>query len=235
MSRIGLLFIILIAASNCQTLPCTWTSNGKTYDLSMLRNPGQDYYIPKNTYPKQEWDIWINVCRTLVNPLCGGDTIACQEWDSSNPQGHAKMGSASSQLYQDATNGLTLQYVNGDDNRQTEIDFICDTGAGLGKPEYSQENPQHHYTFAWKSSYACPVSPGGGGLSPGSILLIILLVLVVVYLVAGILFNKFRRQMNGIELIPNVTFWTSIPGLVKDGVMFIVNKVRGRGSYTQVG
>jgi len=58
----------------------------------------------------------------------------------------------------------------------------------------------------------------------------------VVYLVAGVLFNKFKRGLTGVELVPNVTFWSSIPGLVKDGVMFIVNKIRGLrgGGYQSV-
>jgi len=40
---------------------------------------------------------------------------------------------------------------------------------------------------------------------------------------------------TGVDIIPNVGFWTSLPGLVKDGFMFIINKIRGRGgSYQQV-
>jgi len=231
MSRFGLFFILLIVTSNCQNLPCTFQSNGKNYDLSRLRNDGTDYHIPKDQFPDQGWDIWINVCRGLVNTLCGS-SIACQQWDLTNPTGHASMGDPTTQTLQGADNGVTLQYTKGTDGRETEIDFICDTGAGAGTPAYLQEKPQHHYVFSWKSAYACPVT--SGGLSGGSILLIILLCLVVVYLVAGILFNRFKRQLTGIELIPNVTFWTSIPGLVKDGVMFLVNKVRGRGGYSSV-
>jgi len=228
-------FCYILALSFAQDMPCTWkdSSSGKFYDLSKLKNSQADYFLPKNA--AQDWDIWINVCRSLVNPLCGGDVIACQEWDSKSPQGHAAMGAASTQKFESIKAGLgvVLQYTNGADQRETEIDFICDATAGIGAPKYVLENPQHHYTFAWQSQFACP-GTGGGGISPGSILLIIVVCLIVVYLVAGLIFNKFKRGLNGIELIPNVTFWTSIPGLVKDGVMFIVNKVRSRGGYTQM-
>jgi len=241
MIRVLLCIVFIVGRLQAQDLPCFWTdTTGNHYDLSKLKNANKDYYIPKGTYAKQDWDIWINVCRSLVNPLCGGDVIACQEWDPTSPQGHAAMGSASSQVFQNGViagqKGVTLQYKNGPDGRETEIDFVCDTGAGVGNPKYVIENPQHHYTFSWNTQFACPGGAGGiaGGLGPGSILLIIVLCLVVVYLVAGVLFNRFKRGMNGIEMIPNVTFWTSIPGLVKDGVMFIVNKVRNRGGYTQV-
>ena len=39
--------------------------------------------------------------------------------------------------------------------------------------------------------------------------------LLVVYLVAGILFNKYSKVANGMELIPNVNFWIDFPSLVK--------------------
>jgi len=66
------------------------------------------------------------------------------------------------------------------------------------------------------TKYACVKS----GLSVGSILVIIFISLVVVYLVAGILFNKYSKGATGKELIPNVNFWTDFPLLVKDGAVF---------------
>jgi 1,2-dihydroxy-3-keto-5-methylthiopentene dioxygenase len=42
-------------------------------------------------------------------------------------------------------------------------------------------------------------------------------VVVVIYLVAGILFMKYKRGATGKEVIPNVEFWSSFPGLIKVG------------------
>lgn len=39
--------------------------------------------------------------------------------------------------------------------------------------------------------------------------------LLVVYLVAGVLFNKYSKGASGKELIPNVNFWIDFPLLVK--------------------
>lgn len=39
--------------------------------------------------------------------------------------------------------------------------------------------------------------------------------LLVVYLVAGILFNKYSKGASGKELFPNVNFWIDFPFLVK--------------------
>ena len=36
-----------------------------------------------------------------------------------------------------------------------------------------------------------------------------------VYIVAGVLINKLYRNGTGRELIPNVTFWSLLPGLIK--------------------
>ena len=40
-------------------------------------------------------------------------------------------------------------------------------------------------------------------------------VIATIYLVAGVLFMKYKREATGKELIPNVEFWSSLPGLVK--------------------
>jgi hypothetical protein len=45
-------------------------------------------------------------------------------------------------------------------------------------------------------------------------------VVLVIYLVAGILFMKYKRGATGKEVIPNVEFWSSLPGLIKVGGYF---------------
>ena len=37
------------------------------------------------------------------------------------------------------------------------------------------------------------------------------------YLVSGILFNKLYRKESGSNIVPNVTLWGAMPGLVKVG------------------
>ena len=39
--------------------------------------------------------------------------------------------------------------------------------------------------------------------------------LVILYFIGGVLWQKFKVQAQGIELIPNVCFWLALPGLVK--------------------
>lgn len=72
-----------------------------------------------------------------------------------------------------------------------------------------------------------------GGISIGTILVIVVLSLGFSYMVGGILYMKMVRHAQGTEVVPNVSFWGSLPGLVKDGVMFTIGKCKG-GGYNKV-
>ena len=39
--------------------------------------------------------------------------------------------------------------------------------------------------------------------------------LLVVYLIAGMAFNKVKLQAQGKDVVPNVGFWSALPGLIK--------------------
>lgn len=76
--------------------------------------------------------------------------------------------------------------------------------------------------LVWGADWQCPCSLSS---------------LLVLYLVGGVAFNKFYRHHEGKEIIPNVEFWMALPGLVKDGHLFIWRKARsltGRGSYEEM-
>ena len=47
-----------------------------------------------------------------------------------------------------------------------------------------------------------------------------LLVLVLVYVFAGIAINKFALHKEGSDVIPQRTFWTDVPSLVKVCLLF---------------
>lgn len=118
--------------------------------------------------------------------------------------------------------------------RTSTINFYCDKSDG--KFEFvNVENKgggNYNYIFQWKTSHACPVKSGGGGgggggsaISGGWIFIIILFSLVILYFVCGALWNRFKLDKRGIEIIPNHEFWLSLPGLVKDGHIYVFNLV----------
>jgi hypothetical protein len=47
------------------------------------------------------------------------------------------------------------------------------------------------------------------------------------YLAIGILWQKYKRDESGLDLIPNREFWRGLPELVKDGCRFSFNKAGG--------
>ncbi|XP_063538764.1 uncharacterized protein LOC134747997 [Cydia strobilella] len=67
--------------------------------------------------------------------------------------------------------------------------------------------------------------------SVGSTLLIIFFSFVIFYLVLGVCTKKFLMGATGIEVIPNLMFWSELPNLVKDGWAFALNgfKLPARG------
>jgi len=250
------LFGLVVFGQACQFKD----SKGNTYDLTALKKNDDDYFIPRNTFPNQPWDIWINICRAVVTQKCGADCACCQEWDSRDPKGRASLGKFSTGTWMDPKKpgkdgyGLSIEYVSGDANRKMELDLTCDPNAGAGKPVYSGE-AQLHYNFQWASKYGCPTnqplppSPGPGpspdGPSPegkktlgaDSIILILLFVAIFVYIVGGISFKKYRMGATGWDMIPNLGFWTALPGLVKDGIVYTYRSIRERisgGGYSQV-
>jgi len=239
---ISTIFLLGLIITQTLALCGIETKSGKI-DLGGLTNGQTDYFIKRNTYPNQGWDLFINACRGVVTTVCGADVACCQQWDATSPTGHASMGKFSSVTYaalQSGAEGVVGTYTGGDGGRNMEIDFACDKNAGTGSPKFAGESPQLHYNFVWATSHACVKHGGGGGssskkgLSGGSIFLILVLVLVVVYFSAGIAFKKFRLHSEGRDILPNVDFWTSLPGLVIDGFKFLINKARGRGTYSQV-
>ncbi|XP_065177979.1 uncharacterized protein LOC135808685 [Sycon ciliatum] len=66
-----------------------------------------------------------------------------------------------------------------------------------------------------------------GGISPGSVTVIIFFVVVTSYLVGGVLLMHFHRGAQGLEMIPNRSLWVEVPGLIKEGVLFVVSPCRG--------
>jgi len=87
----------------------------------------------------------------------------------------------------------------------------------------------------------CPLGTGctgGGGPSTfdmGWVFVIIVLCGLFIYFIGGILLLKFALHKDGREIVPQVDFWTALPGLVVDGIKFAWRKITCQtGGYTEV-
>lgn len=134
-----------------------------------------------------------------------------------------------------------MTYHGGDDcatcgqkEQFTEFHILCDPKKKtLVEGDFRViDDGRENITIEFKHSAGCPIN---SGLSTGSIMLIIIFVTFAVYLIVGIAINVGIRKMSGIEIVPNWSFWRGCPSLVVDGILFVVNKIRGTsGTYTRM-
>ncbi|KAG7460969.1 hypothetical protein MATL_G00204630 [Megalops atlanticus] len=129
---------------------------GFSFDLSPLQKAEGMYNISSG-----EYTYFVNVCDKVTAAKCPDKAGACQVDKSGNSW---SLGEFNSKLsYYDGM--IQLTYRNGSQynnkqhtQRSTLISFLCDRGAGVGKPEYQVED-DYTYNFRWYTSYACPERP----------------------------------------------------------------------------
>ncbi|KAL4222887.1 hypothetical protein ACF0H5_018927 [Mactra antiquata] len=135
---------------------------------------------------------------------------------------------------------VVAKYESSDGTRKSLVTLVCNPDMSIPTIEVLGETSITEYSFTLTSAAACTVPSEysvGGGLSGGSILLIIAFSLICGYLIAGVVFQKFRQKATGSDLVPNKDLWLSIPGLIKDGCKFcvdILSRLAKRGSYNSV-
>ncbi|KAL6055247.1 mannose transmembrane transporter [Balamuthia mandrillaris] len=177
-------------------------------------------------------------CAEVKNAKCqaGSAQTSCQK-DTGMGIGALDQGNALKER-DEAGTGFWIQFTGGYDKRSSLIEFVCDKSMGKDKARFEclnpVEQPQFTYNFRFTSRFACPVSgPNSGGnnhrdfeLTGGWIFLISLSGVVLVYLVGGVAYQKFRKRESGLHLLPNLEFWKTLPGYVKDGCVFSFNKAK---------
>jgi len=249
-----LLPVFILVALLCLLIPthaqdCIYQYEDMVWDLTPLRKQdGQgDYHIQLDLY-----NFYINVCgNTAPNEYCSipnpayyylwfGTCIIIGsldnvEWGLINPSDPA-VGPSLTYFTRDTCNedGPTEKDSNDTMHvkffREIKLNFRCKEGVE-GGPYQLSDPAGCTTTVDFETMYGCAGKGKAKGLSGGSILLIILLVLIVVYIIGGFVFNvKYKGMPFNKEAFPHLEFWGSIPGLVKDGVVFTVSKIRGARS-----
>jgi len=215
---------------------CKGTVGGHKYDFTSLSMNGNDYQLT-GVSSGQNYRVRLNICQPLNNlgtPPCQSGASACQYWPMENPTYEASLGMANTLnvtllTSDDGPVGFLATFIDGvavnGAPLQMAISLLCASSSNNSGP-IIMSSANSDWLFAWPTPAACI---SHGGLSPGSVILICLLVLVIAYIVGGILINKFVRHEEGLNMIPNIAFWATIPGLVKGGITFVMNKVFRRG------
>jgi len=207
---------------------------GNYYNLQGLTT-SQGYSIPSGRYTYR-----LNFCADAPAPT---GRPACAEISEAyqvpvEPSEQCITLTKSTGVVKENMNGVTgvsVVYVSQQascDGKPRIVHMNVDCKVGQNTVAVSiVENPPCTYSALFQSKYGCPTTRDTDdleGLSGGSILLIILLVSLVVYIVGGVLFRwKVQHVEPSIELLPNLPFWTSIPGLFLDGLSFTKSKIMG--------
>jgi len=215
-------------------------------------------FQPSNDQDGQTW--YFNFCQALITPnagKCASGVSICQQWgpDPEIQRGPVafspttylnqafisfqKPGAIASLIHNlGAANPPDADGLVTHQQQEVIVNFFCDLTAVALTPSIEvTKMGDDHWSIDWKSKEVCNINlTGPSKLSGGWILIIVVLCVLVAYLVIGVIVNKFVRKKEGPEMIPNHEFWSSLPGLIKDGFTFVINKIRGKSgtSYSSV-
>ncbi|XP_072029066.1 cation-dependent mannose-6-phosphate receptor-like [Amphiura filiformis] len=211
--------------------------DGTKIDLTPLagtNKPGFDYKEPEGG---GDYSYAYNPCTGFSD---GGDlgtcskVAACQR--SKDLSHYYNIGNPSTAEF--SGTGDLISYTGGEEGRQTDVQLICDKNTNTPKYVVEGQTGDKQYKLQVTSCHicrgGCPPGSGKKSLSFGSILCILFVVLVFVYLIGGIIFNRYARGASGKEVIPNVSLWEEFPLLVKDGFVFVASCCKSDSSYESI-
>lgn len=166
-----------------------------------------------------------NPCNAFSESGDCSDAHVCQNQDSTSYQQNIG-DKGTEQIYYDTVETDTKRqiyvYYTGPgiaEPREVFVYLICDKGdtnvTALGEPETLR------YEFEVRGKIACfgGAASVAAGLA-GLILMLLLIVGFALYCVIGAVIMKVKFEKTGSEIIPNKHFWTELPLMLKDGVLF---------------
>jgi len=185
-------------------------------------------------------------CADAASGCCG----ACQHWVVDEGLNGACLGIDMTKAVPGADGkSVDITYENGDEvvndggennGRLVVVHVACGGTSHLQGLTFVQPDPNapppapgapYEYHITAESSLLCLKV----GMSVGSWLLIILAAIAVIYVIGGVIFNKVKLEKNGLELLPNWDFWKEAPFYARDGVQFVVAKIKEKISGSGYG
>ncbi|XP_057475400.1 uncharacterized protein LOC130763497 [Actinidia eriantha] len=207
--------------------------------------------------------LWFQLCDSMIfnhNPPtcidckdCGGPSrcgMACSALMSNKIGGYpvcTTIGRTSNMIIHliDEKNPHTGVIVKMSNSRpelncSLAVSVICDS-RGVQGPQALEKVGICDYATQLRHPSGCAkiVSVHGKGLGWFGTFIIIILCLFGGYLLAGIVYRFFYLGVRGIDVVPNLEFWASLPHRIQSMFMSLVRKFRGpsegyRSSYSPV-
>lgn len=231
------LFVVAAFAYDCDfTL-----SDGYSVDLTpMAKSSGPDYKYSDdfgNNY-------FANICAEIKNE-CSGEKKAiaavsnaqspCKVLGRQAPLGILEGPTVDFLDSSDPNNGVSMTYSGGDlctiigfIDTEVEYRISCDPNV-VNQLKRAYSTSPCSYVFEFSSMFGCPIPPLNINPEPqsnGKTCLLIILLGLLGYFIIGTAYNKLKHQQSLHDSIPNKDFWTDLPGLIRDGFGFSLNKLR---------
>ncbi|CAF0991764.1 unnamed protein product [Adineta ricciae] len=173
-----------------------------------------------------------NPCYSFTQVNCL-DVAACQAHQT-DPKLTYSLGTQNSVQWRTNLGQELPTLVYKTTERTLEVTLKC-----LGPKESNRLDVQgldtvkRIYSMTLSSKCACWDGCGSGstandGISGGLVFIIVLFALLCIYLIGFMVFNKFKRQATGLDMLPHRTFWISLPGYALAGTRFIFGKITNK-------
>ncbi|KAI8481826.1 hypothetical protein Bbelb_404310 [Branchiostoma belcheri] len=238
LSAITVVMIRPTLAATCQqTGPCScqMDDGSGTIDLSPLAGSGTPTFSGSATkWPDDNWQYSYNPCVAFDMQMCYG-VAACQVKSDMSGESY-DIGSQDGATFSMDGNNVAITYNAYDYQRHTIVKLVCSSSTSF-TVDGEDPDAQTSFYFTLESPECCVSGPGPGpdptgpgpnpdptitiSISVGSIMCIIFFPTVCIYIVAGVLINKYAREREGRDVFPHLEFWGSLPGLIKDGFLFV--------------
>ncbi|CAF3374870.1 unnamed protein product [Rotaria socialis] len=130
---------------------------------------------------------------------------------------------------------ITIVYTDGAAST-VNVFLICNDTESAQAAQINDNT----YLFNIESKCACPgkciytPDESSGGLTGGAIFIIILVSAMAIYAIASVIFLRFVKHEQGINLVPNRNLWLQLGHDSIHGVRFLVARIQRRNTYEEV-
>ncbi|XP_076460651.1 uncharacterized protein LOC143293563 [Babylonia areolata] len=240
---------VVVEGQDCvQDGPCKCTSSQGTIDLTPIQGSSSQAAFPDVPDASGSWKYSYSPCTPFTEGYGECSSVAVCQVDNYGTVTFPAGDVDSATFGTDSSGNTQVTYTHTDSTgipRTTIVTLQCDQSGGADSLNVQGEDPINPgiYEMTLTSVHCClssgpgPTPSGGGGssgLSVGSILCIVFVGVACVYIIAGVAVQKGVRKAAGKEMIPNYTFWSALPGLIKDGVLFTFSGCKGSRTYDKI-
>ncbi|KAG9395815.1 Autophagy-related protein 27 [Carpediemonas membranifera] len=237
-SLIAVLAILLTAPVCIRASSCSVELDGHTYDLSSLSTK-TNYYVDDATDPAN-WEYMMNFCQPVQTTVTVCEGMAVCKMQKIHLSTYSPLGRYDNYVVAKPDNTpfkpkkavFQITYLKGVDpngvRRDSTMYFVCGSTDNFVMKGMEDTGMYSIYYFAITTPAACNASHHtniivavASFIGLGWVLLVLMALGVFIYLAVGMVYKRLALGATGLEIIPNIDFWSRVPGLMIDGCKFI--------------